>query len=132
MIEYYTYWIVFNGSYGDYDPILYYGNLRKLREDNFGTMHLLDKNLETILSAVEYVMHMPRLELDLYDLDERTIDSAYDEPHYIIPIPDSLFVKLNGSIQKVSPTLIIYADDCDVKVFLILWNQFWDTIRLVS
>lgn len=115
-MEYYTYWIVFNGSYGEYDPILHYGDLSKMREDNRGTMHLFDKNLETILPAVEYVMHMPRLELDLYDLDERTIDSAYDEPHNIIPIPDSLFIRLNGSMQKVAPTLIIYADNCDTRV----------------
>lgn len=116
MIVYYTYWIVFNGSYEDYTPILYYKNLNKIRADNFGTMHLFDKNLETILPAVEYVMHLPRLELDLYDLDERTIDYAYDQSHNIILIPDSSFIEFKETIQKVSHTLIIYADNCDVKV----------------
>lgn len=115
MIEYYTYWIVFNGYYDEYNPVLY-GSLNKMREDNVGTMHLFDKNLVTILSAVEYVMHMPRLELDLYDLDEGTIDAAYDESHNIIPIPDSFFINLFRSMQKVNPTLIIYADDCDKRV----------------
>lgn len=119
MIVYYTYWIIFNEVYEEYNPILKYGNLNKLREDNYGTMHLFDKKLETIIPAIEYVLHLPRLELDLYDLDEETIDAAYDESHNIIPIPDSIFVKLGGNVARERPTLIIYADNCDPGVKIV-------------
>lgn len=116
MVAYYTYWVIFNELYEEYAPILKYENLNKLREDNYRTMHLFDKNLETIIPAIEYVMHLPRLELDLYDLDEGTIDAAYDESHNIVPIPDTLFVRLGGNIASVKPTLIIYSDNCDSGV----------------
>lgn len=120
MVEYYTYLIIFHGYYGEYDPIMKYGSLNEMRRDNMGTMHLFDENLVPILPGIEYVLHMPRLELDLYDLDEDFIDKAHDEPHNIVPIPDSIFVELGKSIQKIKPTMIIYADDCDNEVKTIL------------
>ena len=116
MVEYYTYLIIFHGYYGEYDPIMKYGSLNEIRRDNIGTMHLFDENLVPILPGIEYVLHMPRLELDLYDLDEDFIDKVYDEPHNIVLIPDSIFFKLGKSMQKIKPTLIIYADDCDDEV----------------
>lgn len=87
MMEYYTYLLIFHGNYGEYEkynPIMKYESLDEIRRNNIGTMHLFDENLVPILPGIEYVLHMPRLELDLCDLHENLIDKFYDEPHRIM------------------------------------------------
>ena len=44
-------------------------------------MHLLDDDLNGTLGAIEYIMHLPRNEFDVYDLDEEFMASSYDTPH---------------------------------------------------
>ena len=117
MVEgYFTYFIIFKASYGEYTPIMKYEDIQEIREAHKGTMHLFDKDLESVLPALEYVMHLPRLFLDLFNLDEDIIDVAYDESHEIILVPDSVFIKLKQTEISVNPTLIIYTANCDKNV----------------
>lgn len=119
MEGYFTYFIIFNASYEEYTPIMKYEDIQETREAHKGTMHLFDKDLESVLPALEYIMHLPRLSLDLINLDEGTIDVAYDESHEIILVPDSVFIKLKQTEISVNPALIIYTADCDSNVKVI-------------
>lgn len=107
--KYYSYMIIFRGETEDVQPIIGVCDLEKLRLENQGRMHLFDDLLIPILPAVEYCLHMPRTEIDTYDVDTRVLDNAYDVPHDICIIPDTA-----PSIEQIMPqfTFIIYADNC--------------------
>ena len=62
-------------------PIVLFGNLESAKKNNNGTMHLLDDDLNGTLGAIEYIMHLPRNEFDVYDSDEEFMASSYDTPH---------------------------------------------------
>lgn len=117
MVEgYFIYLIIFSASYEEYTPIMKYEDIQEIREAHKGTMHLFDKDLESVLPALEYIMHLPRFVLDLYNLDEGTIDVAHDESHEIMLVPDSIFIKLKQTEFSINPTLIILTGDCNTKV----------------
>lgn len=109
MPKYYRYMIIFRGDMEEIQPIVIVNDLKKLRFDNQGHMHLFDDSLIPILPAVEYCLHMPRTELDTYDVDTRDMDNAYDVSHNIHIIPDTM-----PYIEEKMPqyTFIIYADNC--------------------
>ena len=113
MPQYYIYWIVFHGEYENELPIFYYNDLIKLKKYTKDTMHLFDDNLISVISAVEFVMHLPRFELDLYNLHEQEIDLLYDIPHQIVLVPDSILIKMRDEELLKKPTLVIYSEDCD-------------------
>lgn len=107
--KYYSYLIIFRGETEEVQPIIRVSDLEKLRLDNQGRMHLFDDRLLPILPAVEYCLHMPRTEMDTYDVDTRVLDNAYDVPHNICIIPDTApFIEQ----MMTQFTLIILADDC--------------------
>ena len=89
--KYYSYMIIFRGETEDVQPIIGVCDLEKLRLENQGRMHLFDDLLIPILPAVEYCLHMPRTEIDTYDVDTRVLDNAYDasHTHNICFIPDT-------------------------------------------
>lgn len=107
--KYYRYMIIFRGEMEEIQPIIEVCDLEKLRLENQGRMHLFDDLLIPILPAVEYCLHMPRTEMDTYDVDTRVLDNEYDVPHNICIIPDT-----TPSIEQIMPqfTFIIYADNC--------------------
>lgn len=107
--KYYNYMIIFRGETEDVQPIIAVCDLKKLRLKNQGRMHLFDDLLIPILPAVEYCLHMPRTEIDTYDVDTRVLDKAYDVPHNICIIPDT-----TPFIEQIMQqfTFIIYADNC--------------------
>ena len=107
--EYYKYMIIFRGETEEVQPIIGVNDLEKLRIDNQGRMHLFDDMLIPIIPAVEYCLHMPRTELDTYDVDTRVLDKAHDFSHDIYIIPDT-----TPLIEQIMPrfTFIIYADNC--------------------
>ena len=107
--KYYSYMIIFRGEVEEVQPIIGVYDLEKLRLDNYGRMHLFDDMLIPILPAVEYCLHMPRTEMDLYDIDTRVLDNAYDVSHNLCIIPDTApYIE-----QMMSHfTFIIYVDDC--------------------
>ena len=87
--KYYSYLIIFRGETEEVHPIIGVSDLEKLRLDNQGRMHLFDDMLLPILPAVEYCLHMPRTEMDTYDVDTRVLDNAYDVSHDICIISDT-------------------------------------------
>ena len=107
--KYYNYLIIFRGETEEVRPIIGVYDLEKLKLDNQGRMHLFDDMLIPILSAVEYCLHMPRTEMDTYDVDTRVLDNAFDVSHNICIIPDT-----EPTIEQIMPqfTFIIYADNC--------------------
>lgn len=116
MEYYFTYFVVFksndNGLSG---PIVLFKNLESAQKNNNGTMHLLDDDLNGTLGAIEYIMHLPRNEFDVYDLDEELMASSYDTPHQIVIVPD--YVLINQKIDNIAPTMFILTEDCskDIK-----------------
>lgn len=107
--KYYSYLIIFRGETEEIQPIIGVYDLERLRLENQGRTHLFDDLLIPILPAVEYCLHMPRTELDTYDVDTRVLDNAYDVSHNICIIPDTA-----PSIEQIMLqfTFIIYADNC--------------------
>jgi len=107
--KYYSYLIIFRGETEEIQPIIGVYDLERLRLENQGRTHMFDDLLIPILPAVEYCLHMPRIEMDTYDVDTRVLDNAYDVPHNICIIPDTApFIE-----QIMSQfTFIIYADNC--------------------
>lgn len=101
--------IIFRGEMVEIQPIIEVCDLEKLRLENQGRMHLFDDLLIPILPAIEYCLHMPRTEMDTYDVDTRVLDNEYDVSHNICIIPDTA-----PSIEQIMPqfTFIIYADNC--------------------
>lgn len=82
---YFTYFIVFKSNANGFsEPIVLFRNLESAKKNNNGTMHLLDDDLNGTLSAIEYIMHLPRNEFDVYDLDEEFMASSYDTSHHIV------------------------------------------------
>ena len=87
---YFIYVVIFHQKMSGeaYDPIVF----RKQLINDLGNncVHLLDPDMVPILPILEYIMQLPRFDLDLLDLDETIIDKARDESHQIMIIPDSL------------------------------------------
>lgn len=82
MEYYFTYFIVFKSNENGFSgPIVLFRNLESVKKNTNGTMHLLDDDLNGTLGAIEYIMHLPRNEFDVYDLDEEFMASSYDTPH---------------------------------------------------
>lgn len=107
--KYYRYIILFKGAIEDTEPIIHVSDLSELKLINRGRIHLFDESLCSILPAVDYCLYMPRTELDTYDTDTELLDKAYDVPQDIMIMPDKLFFSF---FHSLSPTLIIYSDDC--------------------
>lgn len=110
--EYYKYVILFKGKIEDIEPVLRISNMSELKSINKGRMHLFDELLIPILPAIDYCLHMPRIEFDTYDTDTEVLDKAYDVPHEIIIMPEIGLFPFHFPFQ---PTLIIYADDCSER-----------------
>lgn len=98
----FTYLVIFKSYAQKYDgPI-------SLHAINNGTMHLFDEEMYATLDAIEFLLHMPRNIFDLYDIDERLLNSSHDTPHHIILMPEDLLVH-NPTIDA---TMILLADSC--------------------
>lgn len=116
MEYYFTYFVVFKSNDNGFSgPIVLFKNLESAQKNNNGTMHLLDDDLNGTLGAIEYIMHLPRNEFDVYDLDEELMASSYDTPHQIVIVPD--YVLINQKIDNIAPTMFILTEDCskDIK-----------------
>ncbi len=88
--DYYIYVVIFHQktSGEKYSPIVVHSQLTHDLSNN--CVHMLDPDMILILPILEYILQLPRFDLDLADLDESIIDKAWDEPHQIMIIPDSL------------------------------------------
>lgn len=111
-IELYNYFVIFReDSELNYNPIIQIIPGKDQEESYRNSLHLIDPNLIDVIDILEFILHLPRLSLDLYNLDERTIDSSHDTPHMITPIPDSLFL-MNQSFVEEQATVIFVAKNC--------------------
>ena len=115
-IEIYKYLVVFHGEADeDYSPVLH---ITEMDASEFQrTAHLLIPNIVEVLDSFEFILHLPRLSFDLYDQDELLIDSSYDTPHDIVPLPDA-FLSSHPSV-KLDVTGIFILDNCVDEVIKI-------------
>ncbi len=116
MNEYFTYIVIFAAENQEYEPIKYYTDIDDLRKDNAGTMHMLDKDIVPVLPGLEYTLHLPRLAMDLYNLDEDVIAAAHDESHNIILLPSAVVEAALMQMKEAKPALVIYADECENEI----------------
>jgi hypothetical protein len=78
------------------------------------TTHIWDKELDLIIPALWYILHLPRMGFDVIQYDIELLLHSHDEPHNIIPVP---YCISNYTFQKfinriiVNPTLIICTDE---------------------
>ena len=75
--------------------------------------HLFDPDLEAILPAVNYVMHLPRSGFDVMEMPSEVAIYTYDHPHDILVFPSSMAELLPVNPQRY--TILIYADDCEIE-----------------
>lgn len=110
-----NYYVIFKSSTieEDYEPIIKM-NKNNFKDINSDSMHLFDKDLVKVLSAFEYILHLPRIGLDFYDLDEGYLFNSHDEPVNIIPIPSNMVEQIiKIPPNSIRPTLIVYEDECE-------------------
>ena len=96
---------------GNYNPII---NISNVHDFSYGqTMHIWDNELNGIIPAIWYIMHLPRNAFDTSSCDIEVILHSYDEAHNIIILPfydnEDIDNKLSLLIDDV--TLIICEDD---------------------
>lgn len=113
---YFIYAVIFHQNKPDeeYSPIVFRDQLAHALSNN--CVHLLDPEMVPILPILEYIMQLPRFDLDLMDLDETTIDKSWDEPHQIMIIPDSIkdFDPNMWNMILGCANSIFAADDIDI------------------
>lgn len=113
-----NYYIIFkiDKSQESYIPIS--DNLN-IREN--GQYHLFDDNLEKVLPAVWYCLHLPRYGLESKALPIETLANTNVNTHSIKLVPSCHISALidKNIIHNEPPTLIIYEDSCkeDIKEF---------------
>ncbi|SEL98306.1 CHAT domain-containing protein [Butyrivibrio sp. ob235] len=112
-IEIYNYFVVFHGDVEEeYSPVI---PLTEMNSSEYQrTAHLLMPGLADVLDSLEFILHLPRLSLDLYNQDELLLDSSYDTPHSIVLLPDSFLAQHTG--MKLDATGIFVSDDCANEV----------------
>jgi len=92
----------------DYQPIVAF-NITDFSQ----TTHVWDKELNGIIPALWYILHLPRVGFDTLEMDIDLILSGHDEPHNIIPVPYCQGEKEKQRIINkciINPTLIICED----------------------
>lgn len=112
----FNYYIFFENNYFDetYQPIIP-NNLQQSE-----TMHLWDTELDSIIPALWYVLHLPRNVFDTIENNLEDILFNHDESHNIMVIPHTLIK--NTNILN-NPTLIICQDELYEKVIRANFNS---------
>lgn len=93
----------------DYSPLIEFN-----KNDYSKTMHIWDNNLNNIIPALWYILHLPRIGFDVLTMDIDLIMNAHDEAHNIVPLPYKLNDRSYSEFVNnnlVNPTLIICEDD---------------------
>ena len=105
---YFNYYVIFGSSTADmnYSPIIEGADYK-----DSATAHLWNKEMDSIIPALWYILHLPRHSQDLI---AETIDfliHCHDEVHNIIPLPFN--TRCRGMVKALvnKPALIICADD---------------------
>lgn len=107
-----NYVVIFKSSSVDinYQPIIY---SNEHNESDFlsSGVHLFDSDLNGILPALWYIMHLPRMGFDVVDINVNTALSSHDTPHNILLIPSGI-TKISDYFPHLGHTLVIYEDNC--------------------
>lgn len=107
----YSYFIIYHGQYEmNYQPIIFLKSKKDIPDGYQKSMHLMDFSIVRAFPILEYVLHLPRITLDLYHLDVDVIEKSHDTSHNIWLLPDSLFLKMN--LHPMHPTGIFLEDEC--------------------
>ncbi|MED4810930.1 hypothetical protein [Bacillus atrophaeus] len=108
---YLNYYVIFNAEKPSekYLPITDQP-FTKIYED---AIHGFDPELQNVLPAIEYCLHLPRNGLDTLDLPPKVIEKGYEVPHSIILIPSYILSEVAKSPMWLNypPTLFISEDD---------------------
>lgn len=107
----FNYYVIFKKEQleKDYKPIV------EMKDVDYSqTTHIWDEELNNIIPALWYVLHLPRMGFDVTEMDIDLILSGHDEPHNIITFPYCINDKkmqkfINSGI--LNPTLIICEDE---------------------
>ncbi|MGN1224068.1 MAG: hypothetical protein ACI4TG_03045 [Ruminococcus sp.] len=108
---YYCYLVVFHlEGLNTNSPIIH----EQILKEN---MHLLEPFMVDILPAFEFIMHLPRHIYDYYDLDEKFLNTQYDTPHIILPVPDTILDEIT-KLDNIHPNIIILSNSCSEEIYL--------------
>ncbi len=99
----------------DYRPIV-----QAERRLGSGTAHLWDTELNGIIPALWYILHLPRMGFDVVSMDIDLVLSGHDEPHNIIPFP---YCRNAGEKQRIYNGLIRDA------TLIICEDKLYDTLK---
>lgn len=107
----YSYFVIFHGQYEvNYQPISWLNFKKEIPDAYRKFMHLMDASIVGAFPVFEYVLHLPRITLDLYHLDVEVLEKSHDTSHNIWLLPDSLFLKMD--LRTMHPTGIFLEDEC--------------------
>lgn len=112
-LHYYRYVILYDGGTEDVEPVFHVTNFDEIKQNNENRMHLFDEELVPVLPAIEYCLHLPRTEMDTYNIETETMDKAHDVPHEIIVMPGKALLMYRLPFR---PTLVICSDNCGEEI----------------
>ncbi len=104
----FNYYVIFRSDNIDLN---YRAIVPKNSYDSTKSMHILDYEIDGIIPALWYILHLPRMGFDVIENGIDLVIHSHDEPHNIIPLPYS---KENESLVKdliKNPSLIICEDE---------------------
>lgn len=113
-IVYINYLIMFkdtDDSNKPYSPIITIGQ-EDLEEIQKQGCHLFDPDLDGILPAVRYVMHLPRIGFDAIDIGADMVMNSHDCPHNILLFPATALSSLS-TITLTGRIMLFYEDECE-------------------
>lgn len=104
---YLNYYVIFNAEkpLDKYSPI----TDQPFTKIYDAAVHGFDPELQDVLPAINYCLHLPRNGLDTFDLPPRVIEKGHDVPHNIILIPSYILSEITNRkiLEKYPPTLFI-------------------------
>lgn len=124
----FNYYIIFETEKDDlnYSPCIINTDKDYYRK----TYHVWDYEINKIIPAIWFVLHLPRVGFDVTNMDIELILKSHDEPHNIVPLPYNhnwdMSKKMILQMMIKNPTLII----CDDSIYddLIESNILEDSI----
>jgi hypothetical protein len=128
---YINYFVMFKNK-EIYEPS--FSPVLKLRADEIPDLigqsyHLFDPELNGIIPALRYILHLPRIGFDTIDISTEMALNSYDCPHDIIIFPSSAAALLSKK-SRLGYSLLIYDDACDFEAQYFDKNKLLDIIPI--
>ena len=91
MIKYFRYLVLFKSSLESFsEQAITVSDIETIRKENAEAFHKLDPDFDSVLSILEYCLHLPRCELDTCEIEPEVLNSIYDTVHNILLVPASI------------------------------------------